>query len=78
MRGRQEILESHSCLLIMEIHFILGHSVLICSDRRYPLPKNKCCSLTLVFERDLVRSMCASVRVNADTVKAPDFAGVHT
>lgn len=34
----------------MEIYFILGHSVLICSDRRYALPKSRCCSLTLIFE----------------------------
>lgn len=65
MGGRWGILEGYSCFLTMEIYFLLGHTVLICCDRRCVLPKNRCCSLRLIFERGSVTS--ASVLVKIDT-----------
>lgn len=51
----------------MEIYFILGHSVLICSDRHYALPKSRCCSLRLIFEGSWVTKLCAMELIRTDT-----------
>lgn len=50
----------------MEMYFILRHSVLIWNDRHYALPKNRCCSLSLIFEGSWVTNLCASVLIRID------------
>lgn len=50
----------------MEIYFLLGHTVLICRDRRCVLPKNRCCSLRLIFERGWVTNALVLVKIDAE------------